>query len=150
MSILEQIDQELKEAFLKKEKVKTLALKLLVSAIKNKEIELRGQKKKIEEENILDVIRKEVKKRKESIAIYEKTDRTDLLNQEKEELIILEKYLPRELSDEEIKKIIQEKINALSGDLNFGKIMGEVAKEIKGKADGKRVADLVKAELQNS
>lgn len=147
MSILEQVDKDLKEAFLKKERVKTLALKLLVSAIKNKEIELRGQKKKLEEENILDVIRKEAKKRKESIAIYEKTDRADLLNQEKEELVILEKYLPQELSDEEIKKIIQEKINILSGDPSFGKIMGEVAKEIKGRADGKKVANLIKEKL---
>ena len=150
MSILEQVDKDLKEAFLKKEKVKVSALRLLLAAIKNKEIELRGQKKKLDEEVITEAIRKEVKKRKEAIIIYEKTTRVDLLNQEKEELQILEEYLPPELSDEEIKKIIKEKISLLKDALNFGKIMGEVAKEIKGKADGKKVADLVRAELQNS
>lgn len=147
MNILEQISKDLKEAFLKREKVKISALKLLLAAIHNKEIELRGQKKKLDETAVIETIKKEAKKRKEAIVIYEKTTRVDLLNQEKEELQILEKYLPQELSDEEIKKIIKEKISLLNNELNFGEIMAEVVKETKGRADGKRVADLVKAEL---
>lgn len=150
MNILEQIEKDLKEALLKKEKIKISCLKLLLAAIHNKEIELRGQKKKLEETTIIETIKKEARKRKEAILIYEKTARSDLLNQEKEELQILEKYLPPELSDEEIEKIIKEKIVLLNNELNFGKIMAEVVKETKGRADGKRVADLVKKELQKS
>jgi len=148
--VQEKINKDLREALRQKENLKILTLKLLLAAFQNKEIELRSKGEKLTEKIVLEIIKKEAKKRKEAIVIYEKSDRSDLLEKEKKELVILESYLPLEISDEEIIKIIQNKINSLVGQVNFGKIMGEVIKEVAGQADSSRVADLLKKELNES
>lgn len=147
MNFLEKIDQDLREAFLRKEKTKLSTLRLLKAAIENVKIELRVKKKKLDEEVVAGVLKREIKKRKEAIALYEQGKRLDLASKEKEEIKVLERYLPLELSDEEIKKIIQKKISELSPEVNFGKIIGEVMKLVAGKADGARVSALVKEEI---
>lgn len=146
MNLLEKIEKDFKKALLEKDKITLSTLSLLKSALKNREIELRVQKKKIDDEEIIKVIKREVKKRREAMEIY-KDKRNDLFEKEKKELEILEKYLPEEISEEEIRKIIKEKIDLL-GEKNFGRIMKEVMKEIAGRADGKRVAELVKEEIK--
>jgi len=148
MKILEQIEKDLKNALLQKEGIKISTLRLLRAALQNREIELRPLKKEFDEEEIIRVIKKEVKKREEAIKIYEEAKRNDLIQKEKEELEILKKYLPQELSTEEIKKIIQEKIRFFEKGTNLGKIIGEVMKEVKGRADGGKVAALVREELE--
>ncbi len=146
MNLLEKIEKDFKKALLEKDKITLSTLSLLKSALKNREIELRVQKKKIDDEEIIKVIKREVKKRREAMEIY-KDKRNDLFEKEKKELEILEKYLPEEISEEEIRKIIKEKIDLL-GEKNFGRIMKEVMKELAGRADGKRVAELVKEEIK--
>lgn len=148
MNLLEKINKDYKESLLKRDIQTSSVLKLLRAAILNMEIELRGKKKELEEKDVVQVLKREIKKRKEAIVFYEKGGRQDLALKEKEELNILEKYLPLELSEEEIKKIIQKKIEELTPEINFGKIMKEVMKEIKDQADGAKVAELVKRELE--
>lgn len=145
--ILEKIEKDLKEALVKKEKVRLSTLKLLMAAFQNKEIELRAKNEKINEALVIEIIRKETKKRKEAIVLYEKGDRMDLVDKEKAELKILEDYLPQELAEEEIRKVIQHKIKELGVGANFGKLMGEVMKALAGQADGQKISSLVKEEL---
>lgn len=114
-------------------------LRLLQSALHNKKIELLRD---LEDEEVLDVIRKEAKKRKEAIEAYEKGGREDLRKKEESELKILEKYLPAELSDEELKKIAREVV--LEVGKNFGSVMGKIMGKVGGRADGGRVSNIVK------
>jgi uncharacterized protein len=145
--ILEKIKENLKEAILKKEGTCISTLKLLMAGIQNKEIELRAKKEEINDEVVIEIIRKEIKKRKEAIVLYERGKRIDLADKEKAELKILEVYMPQGLSDEEIKKIIKNKISELGAGVNFGKLMGEVVKEVAGRADGQKISSLVKEEI---
>lgn len=122
-------------------------LRLLVSAIKNKEIMLRQTAAaELNDEQIIEVISSEIKKRKDSVAAYEQGGRHDLAEKEKKEIRILEKYLPSQLSDEEIEKIVRE-IATADGGKNFGAIMGQVMPKVKGKADGIKVGEIVKRVL---
>ncbi len=126
--------------------------RLLLASIHNKEIELRAKDKKLEDEDVLLIIRAEVKKRKEAIFLFKKGNREDLAEKEEKAIVILQSYLPQELTDEEIDKIILDKMAILKvEDLSgFGKIMGEVMKEIKGKAEGTKVAEKIKNILKKT
>ena len=141
------IKDNLKAALLAKEELVLSVLRMLLSSIRNKEISLRkGGEAELDDEQILAVIKTEVKKRKDSIESYIVGGRDDLAKKEKDEMAILEKYLPAQMDDEELEKIIKEVV-ATSEDKNFGKIMGEVMAKTKGLADGKRVSALVKKVL---
>ncbi|MGC8964703.1 MAG: GatB/YqeY domain-containing protein, partial [Brevinematia bacterium] len=129
---------------------KKQTLNLLKSAIKYKEIELKGSGKELTEEEIISVIQKEIKKRKEAMELYEKGGRKDLYEKEKAELEILESYLPKQLTEEEIKSIIAEAINSLGAKSpsDVGKVMKEVMPKVKGRADGNFVKRLVEESLK--
>ncbi|MCX7779146.1 MAG: GatB/YqeY domain-containing protein [Patescibacteria group bacterium] len=150
MNLLEKINKDYQESLLKKETKKIPTLKLLRAAIQNLTIELRARKKELKEEEIIQALQREIKKRKEAIVLYERGGRPDLVLKEKEEIEILSAYLPPALSESEIKKIIQQKIKELSPEKNFGKIMKEVMKEVAGRVEGTKVAALVKEELNQS
>lgn len=147
--LLEKIESDFKQALSQKDEIKVSTLRMLRSALKNMEIELRPKKKELTDEVVLEVISREVKRRKESIEAFEKGNRLDLAEKEKKELEILSSYLPEQLSDDKIKEIVQVKIAEVgaSGPQDFGKVMGLVAKETKGKAEGSKVAGIVKEEL---
>jgi len=141
------IKDNLKAALLAKEELVLSVLRMLLSSIRNKEISLRkGGEAELDDEQILAVIKTEVKKRKDSIESYIVGGRDDLAKKEKDEMAILEKYLPAQMDDEELEKIIKEVV-ATSEDKNFGKIMGEAMAKTKGLADGERVSVLVKKAL---
>jgi uncharacterized protein YqeY len=143
MNLKEKIDSDLKNFLRAKNELGIMTLRLLKSALHNEEIALR--KKELKEEETITVINREAKKRKEAILAYEKGGRQDLAEKEKRELAFLNNYLPEQLSEEEIKKSVQFIINKnKDGNLVFGRIMGEVMKEIKGRADGKIVNQVVK------
>ncbi|MEX0621463.1 MAG: GatB/YqeY domain-containing protein [Candidatus Woykebacteria bacterium] len=143
------IQNDLKQALRNKDDVTVSTLRLLVAAIKNFEIAKGGAGYKATEEDIISVLQKEVKQRKESIEQYKSGGRQDLVEKEKKELEILERYLPDQLSEEEVEKIVKTKIQELGvsslGDM--GKIMGVLSQELKGKADLTLVASLVKRSL---
>lgn len=145
----DKILQDTKEAMRSKDELRLLVLRMISAAIHNKELEKRAKTGKIEElaeEETIAVIRSEVKKRRDAIVEFEKGGRKDLVEKETAELEILERYVPQDLSDEEIEKIVREAIGSLGEATlkDFGRAMGEAMKRIKGQATGDRVAALVR------
>lgn len=146
----EKIRDNLKEALRNKNEIVVSVLRMLISAIQNKEISLRKEgNAKLNNKQIIEVIKSEVKQRKDSIEAYEKGNRHDLADKEKKELLILEKYLPEQMSDKDLKNIINNVINSIEdvGMKDFGNIMKQVMKETKGRADGKKASEIVKSIL---
>jgi len=146
MSIKEQIEQDFIAAFkAKDEKAKTL-LGMMKSALKNKEIELQ---KPLEDADVIDVLSKEAKKRRESALAFEQGGRNDLADNEKAETEMLARYLPAQLSEDEIKKIVSETIVEIGATsiADMGKVMGAVVAKTKGQADGAVISKIVKEEL---
>lgn len=143
---------DIKNAMRAKNELKLSVLRMLSSAIHNKEIEKRaktGKEEELGEEEIVAAIRTEVKKRRDAIQEFEKGNRKDLADKESAELKILEKYLPQELPDEEIEKIVKEVVAGL-GEVtvkDFGRVMGEVMKRVKGQASGDRVSGAARKAL---
>lgn len=143
MSIKEQIMNDLKRYMKEKNAVALNAIRLLRSEIKNVEIEKRRE---LNDEEVIQIVSSSIKKRKESIEMYKKGSRQDLVDKEMEEISIIEKYLPIQLSDDEIRKIILETIDEQSDEnkKNFGVIMKTVIGKIKNRAEGSKVNRLVK------
>jgi uncharacterized protein YqeY len=152
-NLKEKIQQQMKEAFKAGDTTTRSTLSLLLAAIKNKEIERKGQGKEEELSNddIIEIIGTEVKKRKDAAEQYEKGGRPELAQKEKDEMAVLEKYLPEQLSEEEIageiEKIIEE--TGAEGMRDMGRVMGQVMQKLKGKADGSLVNRIVKEKLSS-
>ena len=146
-TLKEVITHDLKGAMKGKESETVSVLRMLLSAIKTKEIALRkGEEVSLNDEQVIEVIRSEIKKRNDSVSAYEQGGRQDLANKEKNEIKILEKYLPPSLSDEEIEKIVREEIGSLE-EKDFGRAMGKVMARLKGKAEGGKISEIVKKVL---
>ena len=146
----QQIEAELKSALKSGEKEKTGTLRFLISAIKNFQIEnkLKGEDY-LKDEDIIAVIRRQVKQRKDSIAEYEKGNRPELAEKERAEMEMLENYLPAQAGEEKIREIVKAKKAELgiADKSGFGKLMGVVMAELKGQADGDAVKKVVEEEL---
>jgi len=141
----EQIQKDLIEAQKAKDERRVSTLRMLMAAFNNMEIEKRV-KGEVEEDDYVGIVKKEAKKRKEAIAAYQAADRAEAQQQEEAELEVLSKYLPEEMSEEDIKKIVAEVITEKGID-NIGMIIGEVVKRSEGRADGGTVSKLVKEKL---
>ena len=163
MSLKEKIQTDIKKAMQEKDQLKVSVLRMLMAAVFNKEKEKRAKLSKTEEElekldelskltdeEIIEVISSENKKRKDSIEQYEKGNRQDLADQEKKESEILTKYLPEQMPQEEIRKLVKEKIKEIgaSRPKDIGKVMGTLMPQLKGKADGTVVNKIVQEELR--
>lgn len=125
-------------------------LRMLSGAIKNREISLReGAAKDLGDEEVIEVVKSEIKKRNDAIASYETGGRKDLADKEAGEVKILEKYMPPQLSDEEIDREVKGIIEAMGpiAPSDFGKAMGQVMAKLKGKADGNKISAAVKKAL---
>lgn len=142
----DKIQSDLNQALKDKKKTEVSTLRLLLSEIHNQEIAKQAD---LTKEDIIKVLQKEVKKRNESIEAYQKGKRDDLVAKEKEELEILNKYLPQQMSSQELETIIQSVIKETdaSSISDFGKVMGAVMGRVKGQADGKAVSESVKKAL---
>lgn len=150
MSIKDQIFSDLKEAMKAKDKERLQVLRSLKAKLMEKEIEERkGGDAELSDESALQVLTKAAKQRKESIEQFEKGGRDDLAENEKAELEIIEEYLPEMMSEDEVRKIVKDKIEQLgaSGPQDMGKVMGPLMGQLKGKAEGSMVSRLVKEEL---
>ncbi len=146
-TILETIEHDLTQAQKEKKEVEVLTLRLIKTGLKNAEIAKRPQKLAPEDE--IKVLKNEVKKHEDSIEMFTRGNRMDLVSKEKAELEIIKKYLPQEIGDEELKKIIEGAISKLAlGPRDFGKAMGAAMKEVGTLADGNRVRQMVKEMLQ--
>lgn len=140
---MEKIDADYIAAFKAHQTPKVNLLRMVKSAIKNTEIEVRRHA--LTDEEILAVLVKEAKRRKESIAMFTEAGRTDLVAAEQAELDELEAYLPAQMSDADLEQIVQATVTAMNGTAkNFGQIMGAVMAKVKGQADGNRVSTAVK------
>lgn len=150
MSIKDQIFSDLKEAMKAKRAVRLQVLRSLKAKMMEKEIaERKGGEATLSDEQALQVLSKAAKQRKESITQFEQGNRQDLADHEKEELAIIEEYLPELMSEDDVRKIVGEKIAAMgaSGPQDMGKVMGPIMGLLKGKADGTLVSKLVKETL---
>jgi len=143
------IQEDLKQAMLAKEVEKLSTIRMLKSAIQYFEIQKGGAGYIANDEDIIEVVGKEIKKRKESIEMYKKGNRQELADKEEKELGILTIYLPKQLANEEISKLVEEAISTVGATSiqDIGKVMGILAPLIKGKADGGQVSTLVKEKL---
>ena len=144
--MISQIQQDLKQAQLNRDEVKVSTLRLLLSEIHNLEI----QKGEIFKADILQVISREVKKRKEAALGFRSGGREENAKKEEAELEILEKYLPQQLSNEELTKLVEEAITEVGANSvsDIGKVIGVVMGKAKGQADGGRVSEIAKEKLK--
>lgn len=145
-ALLEKIKTDLNQALKAKKADEVSVLRFLLADLHNREIEKKGE---LSDEDVVAGLRKQVKVRKEAIEEFKKGEREDLARKESSEVKILSKYLPQMLSPEEVEKIVDtsiEKTGAKSAQ-DFGKVMGEVMKTLKGQAEGNLVAELVKKKL---
>ena len=144
----EELLKALKEAMKNKDEIKKDTITLLRSAILQVEKDNQNQ---LSEDEMLAIVSKEVKKRKESIADYEKANREDIVQKLKKEIEILSEYLPEQLSEEEIIKIVEEAINetGATSPRDMGKVMQAIRPKTNGKADGKVVSQIVREKLEN-
>lgn len=150
MAIKDQIMADLKEAMKAKEKDRLRVLRSLKSKLLEREISERKEgEASLSDEQSIEVLMKAAKQRKESIEQFQKGDRADLAESEKEELAIIESYLPEMLSEDEVRDIARQKIEEVGAEdmSDMGQVMGLMMQELKGKAEGSLVSKVVKEEL---
>lgn len=146
MSLASQIELELIDALKSHDETKSSTLKLLKSAIKNKEI---AQGKELDDIATGEIVASQIKQRRDSIAQYKQGNRQDLALKEQAELDILQSYLPEQLSESEITRLVDEAItkSAATSPSDMGKVMAILMPQVKGKADGSLVSQIVKEKL---
>ncbi len=145
MSLQDRLTEDMKAAMKEKEsgKKKLSVIRMVRSSLKNAEIE---KKKELSEDEVIEVISREVKKRKDALEEYVKAGRQDIADGLKEEIEILMGYLPEQLSEQEIRSLAKEVIAEVqpAGPKDMGKVMGKLMPRLKGRADGKLVNQIVK------
>ncbi len=147
MSLLQRIDDDLKTALKSGDKIAVSTLRFIKSVLKNREI---GKGAPLTDEDVIDVLTTLVKQRRESIEGFRRGGRADLVEKEERELAIIKSYLPEELSEEELSRLIKETIEE-TGAVSvreMGKVMKALMPKVKGRADGRKVSEMVKAELE--
>lgn len=144
MGLSTNIQNDLRQAMKDKDAEKVRALRMLASAVKNEEIGKRPAV--LEEADVIAVIRREIKKLKDAIEQFKQVKREDLIKSYQAEADIFGKYLPVEMSEEEIRAIIRKKLSE-SADKSFGAVMKAVMQELKGRAEGGVISRIVKEEL---
>ncbi len=146
MSLKEKLMEDLKDAMKNHDEVKKNTITMIRAAIKQIEVDKRVE---LEDNDVIDIISKEAKKRKDALAEFEKAGRDDLINQTNEELAIIKNYLPEELSVEELTSIIEETIKEVGAETmkDMGKVMQAVKTKTAGRADGKTINEIVKSKL---
>lgn len=144
-----QLQEDLKQAMLAKDEIKKSVLRMLLSAITYYEIQKGGAGYEASEEDVLTVIQKDVKQRKDSIEQFKNGGRQDLVDKETQELTLLEKFMPAQMSEDEVKTLVKEAITQTNASTpqDMGKVMRALMPKTKGKADGSLVSKIVKEEL---
>jgi uncharacterized protein YqeY len=145
MSLEEKVMADLKTAMLAKDEKSLRSLRAIKAAIINLKTS-EGFSGEIKNDDEIKLLQKLVKQRKESLEIYEKQNRNDLAGKEKDEIEIIEKFLPKQMNEEELKEVIAAivKETGATSQADMGKVMGMANKQLGGKADGKTIAAVVK------
>ena len=149
-SLQRRLQDDLKTALKAGQRSEIDVLRFLLAQIHNREIENRshGKDLPLADEEVLEVLSKEAKKRKEAIELFKKGDRGDLVQKEETEIVILGKYLPEELPRETIEKEVEEIITL--GHKDFGSVMREAMKKMKGRVESRMVGEIIKEKLGSS
>jgi uncharacterized protein YqeY len=147
MPLLEKIQEDLKSALKERDEIRLSVLRMLKSEIKYREIDAG---RALEEGEIVRVIRSLIKKREESIASFREGNRKDLMEREEKEIAVLKKYLPAEMGEAEIEKVVDEVLVKLEekNPRMFGTVMKEVMGILKDRADGRKVQEIVRRKLE--
>lgn len=146
MSVLDQLNQDMKVAMKAKDKAKLKTIRMLKASLQNEKL---AKQDGLTEQEELDILAREKKQRLDSLQEFKQAGRDDLVDEVEEELAIVAEYLPEPLSDNEVKEIVQSVIDSVdaSGMQDMGKVMGAVMPKVKGRADGNFVSEVVKAKL---
>ena len=147
MSLKIKLMDDLKLAMKNKEVVRKSVVTLLRAGIKQIEVDTRTE---LDDEGVIDIVTKQLKQRRDSLEEFSKAGRDDLVKETENEIKILLEYLPAQLSNEEVEKLVIEAVNAVNATStkDMGKVMSALIPKVKGKADGKIVNELVKKHLQ--
>ncbi len=145
----QKINEDLKVALKDKNQNKALLLRFINSEIKNEEIAKKKREKGLSDEEVEQVVSRQMKQIKDSIESFKAGGRDELVKEEEEKIEILQTYLPEQMSDDELDKIVDQvvKDTNASSMSDFGKVMGQVMAKTKGQADGQKVNELVKKKL---
>jgi uncharacterized protein len=152
MSLKDRISEDIKTAMKAKEKIRLETVRSIKKVILEKESSLRAQgQDALTESQEIDILSQLAKQRRDSIEQYRKAGRDDLADQESQELAIIEEYLPKQLSDEEVVTIIDEVIASTGATSvkDMGKVMGAAMQQLKGRADGQKIQAIVKEKLNS-
>ncbi|MGP1616670.1 GatB/YqeY domain-containing protein [Peptostreptococcus stomatis] len=146
MSLKEKLQEDLKSSMKNKDTIKKSVVTLIRAAIKQHEVDNRVE---LADDAIIDIISKQLKQRKDSLVEFEKANRDDLIEETKSEIQVLEGYLPQQLSEEELEKIVIETIAEVGATSmkDMGKIMATIKPKTAGRADGRKINELVKKNL---
>jgi uncharacterized protein YqeY len=149
MTLFERIDSDLKDAMRAKDAMRLGVLRMLKSALKYGAIEKSGADSNLSDADAVQVIRKQAKQRQDSIDSFEKGGRAELAEKEKAELVILNSYLPQQLSNEELAKIVRETITEIgaTSKAQMGAVMKALQSKVAGRADGKTLSQEVQKQL---
>ncbi|AGT32835.1 hypothetical protein M493_12950 [Geobacillus genomosp. 3] len=147
MSLLDRLNDDMKQAMKNKEKEKLSVLRMLKAALQNEAIKLG--KSPLSEDEELTVLSRELKQRKDSLQEFENAGRSDLVEKAKTEIEIVQSYMPKPLSEDELRELIQQTIKEVgaSSKADMGKVMSAIMPKVKGKADGSLVNKLVQQQL---
>lgn len=142
MSLSERLNEDMKRAMKNQDKFSLSVIRMIRSAIKNVEID---QKKTLDDNEVLDILNREIKQRKDSLHEFEKAGRDDLAESLKKEIEVIAVYMPEQLTEEEIRAVVQQTIQetGASSKADLGKLMSALMPKVKGRADGKLVNQLV-------
>ena len=145
MDLTERIDAELKTAMKASDATRVSALRMLKADVVKAAIDSRHHPGRLPDAQVIDVVRRQIKQRRESLEAFQKGGRADLVQKEQQELAILEQYLPPQMSEEALRAVVQECVQAsgASGPKDLGKVMRLIMERVKGQADGKVVNQLV-------
>jgi uncharacterized protein YqeY len=147
MSLAERLNEDMKQAMKSGDKFRLQTIRMVRASIKNQEIELR---RPLEDNDTLSILSRELKQRRDSLLDFERGGREDLVSQVKAEIEIITEYLPKQLSEEEVKAIVEQTMleTGASSKADLGKLMGALMPKVKGLADGKIVNAIVQQSLQ--
>lgn len=147
MNLSERLNEDMKQAMRSKDKFKLSTIRMIRATIKNQEIDL---KRTLDDAEVLEILSREIKQRKDALHEFEKAGRDDLAETVKAEIVIVVDYLPTQLGEEEVKAIVQQTIQetGASSKADMGKVMAALMPKVKGRADGKLVNQVVQQYLQ--
>ncbi|MED1664270.1 GatB/YqeY domain-containing protein [Brevibacillus laterosporus] len=146
MSVMEQLNHDMKQAMKDKSALKLSVIRMVKATIKNEEIKLGRD---LSDDEVLTILTRELKQRRDSLHEFEKAGREDLATKTRDEMDIILAYIPAQLSEEEIRQIVREAVVAVgaTSKKEMGKVMGAIMPKVKGKADGNLVQRIVSEEL---